>query len=333
MYDTQQAWNNALADSMLTNEAQKVLPEFWNKSTEILNLMAYMDGQKKSKSPLILDGLDSQTTSIYSLKIIDELDKALRKRNSTTTNSPVYPTFQKGLREFINRDATGKGYTVASKDTVGLFLSFIANELQISSDLYTQRLAQTARSLQSLILTSSTIPYVMKSGFSFFNNYNNSRDRQMADNVLWLMNNVYKGKKVIIWAANTHIGRNLNTTLFIKPTMPGLSYGSYKTMGDYLYEVLGSKLYALGFTASQGSIRGQNGKIVELKPDESTIEYLLGKQKINFGWLDCNKNTFLHHTNTLTFGYQAVSTADKNLFDGLFYTRMMFLPKTDDQKK
>src|SRR6185312_12546836 len=36
----------------------------------------------------------------------------------------------------------------------------------------------------------------------------NGRDAQMADNLIWLANRRYTGRKIVVWAASFHIMRN-----------------------------------------------------------------------------------------------------------------------------
>jgi erythromycin esterase-like protein len=66
--------------------------------------------------------------------------------------------------------------------------------------------------------------------------YNNShRDRQMADNVIWLLNERYKGKKIIVWAANMHVVKNystIDTTIYSADEIN--VRGAEHSLGEYL---------------------------------------------------------------------------------------------------
>ena len=66
------------------------------------------------------------------------------------------------------------------------------------------------------------------------------RDRAMADNVRWLTTQKYPQQKIVLWAHDGHIGAFT---------------AGHRSMGSYLRETYGSKLYALGFAFDSGEIR------------------------------------------------------------------------------
>lgn len=78
----------------------------------------------------------------------------------------------------------------------------------------------------------------------------NVRDALMADNLLWLLEHVYPGRRVIVWSASFHIARNL--AMLTTPPELGVDYGSLVTMGQHLEAALGDDVYTLVFTAGGG---------------------------------------------------------------------------------
>jgi len=66
------------------------------------------------------------------------------------------------------------------------------------------------------------------------------RDRAMADNVRWLTTQKYPHQKIVLWAHNGHVGAFT---------------AGHRSMGSYLRETYGPKLYALGFAFNSGEIR------------------------------------------------------------------------------
>ncbi|HEU4497237.1 MAG TPA: erythromycin esterase family protein [Flavobacterium sp.] len=320
-YDVNLGYKNSKNDSALQKEMSKVLLEFWKDSKELMELFKYVDKFKSTKNPIEIDGFDSQITSSYSLSIADDFDLALNEKKSIITKHKYYNRFKNNLKDFLTLEKEGAGFKQTAKDSLSIFLEFIANDLESSETKNGLRLAQTARSIESQIMTSSSIPYVMKQGIEFIANYNNIRDRQMAENIKWLIKNNYQGKKVIIWAANTHIARNL---VDLKSSDDKAIYSGYTTMGDYLKKSFGEQLYALGFTASEGTIYGENNKPVELKVDKNSLEFSLSKTSSDYGILKPNQS--LSGMSLYTFGYSPVKTQNKQLFDGIFYVRKMYLP-------
>jgi erythromycin esterase-like protein len=81
---------------------------------------------------------------------------------------------------------------------------------------------------------------------------NNPRDAQMGKNLVWLANVWYPNRKIIVWAASSHIARDvaqLRSTNGSQPYATGWSVH----MGGEAYQVLGTQMYAIGFTAAAGA--------------------------------------------------------------------------------
>jgi erythromycin esterase len=77
-----------------------------------------------------------------------------------------------------------------------------------------------------------------------------SRDRSMADNVRWLVEERFPGEKIILWAHNGHMGTAL--------------HGGEKSQGAHLRDRYGDKLVVLGFASHHGEVRARRmtaGKI------------------------------------------------------------------------
>ncbi|MBK6947392.1 MAG: erythromycin esterase family protein [Haliscomenobacter sp.] len=66
------------------------------------------------------------------------------------------------------------------------------------------------------------------------------RDSLMADNLFWLMQKIYPGKKMIIWAHNGHIGK----------TSP--EGNPFKWMGQYVQETFKDSAFHIGLFAREG---------------------------------------------------------------------------------
>jgi erythromycin esterase-like protein len=67
-----------------------------------------------------------------------------------------------------------------------------------------------------------------------------SRDRSMADNVKWILDN-NPGAKIVLWAHNGHVST--------------LSGGGYEPMGTSLRKMFGDQMVVFGFAFNQGSFR------------------------------------------------------------------------------
>ena len=80
----------------------------------------------------------------------------------------------------------------------------------------------------------------------------NRRDRINADNLKWLIDTAYTGRKIIVWAHNAHVMNAWYGPRFDSVSLQPLPEGM-KTTGVWLTGWYGAALYKIGFTAWQGS--------------------------------------------------------------------------------
>jgi hypothetical protein len=94
---------------------------------------------------------------------------------------------------------------------------------------------------------------------------NNVRDHAMAENVLWLLKR-YPGQKIILWAANMHITRDLSVVGETRGPEYASALTGYKTMGSFLSAALGAAYFALATTAYEGEIGNRPGWVRTIPP-------------------------------------------------------------------
>ncbi len=80
----------------------------------------------------------------------------------------------------------------------------------------------------------------------------NRRDRINADNLRWLIDTAYAGRKIIVWAHNAHVMNAWYGPGFASVSLNPLADGM-KTTGVWLAGWYGNALYKIGFTTYQGS--------------------------------------------------------------------------------
>jgi erythromycin esterase-like protein len=71
----------------------------------------------------------------------------------------------------------------------------------------------------------------------------------MADNLVWLANEWYGSKKLIVWAASFHGMREPEA---IDTNRDDLDYHGLVTMGQAAHAKVGQELYSIAFTAYEG---------------------------------------------------------------------------------
>jgi len=102
------------------------------------------------------------------------------------------------------------------------------------------------------------------------------REWQMAEHLIWLANERYSGRRIIVWSATLHAAR--------MPETPP-AYGSGPSMGQRIGDVFGSKSYAIGVT----SYRSAAGLFVPDQHPLPEFEELMATAGYDYGLLDLRR--------------------------------------------
>lgn len=117
-------------------------------------------------------------------------------------------------------------------------------------------------------------------------NYKKSnRDKQMALNTIFLAENMYPNKKIILWGATTHLLANPNEI----DTYKNSNKFNKNKMGVYLKKHFKEKYYLIAFTPMQGK-SGFKGYLgigkVKVRSKKGSIEYYINENyKTNFAFV------------------------------------------------
>ncbi|HYE62513.1 MAG TPA: erythromycin esterase family protein [Phycisphaerales bacterium] len=112
----------------------------------------------------------------------------------------------------------------------------------------------------------------------------NIRDAAMGENLAWLADDYYKGRKVIVWAASYH-----NIYDAPKAALNGNAefYDKTITMGHTARKQLGDAMYSVMFLAHHGKIgRPWSGSNPIQKAPADTLDAMLHEAGLGFAYLD-----------------------------------------------
>ena len=90
------------------------------------------------------------------------------------------------------------------------------------------------------------------------------RDGAMADNLTFLANDLYAGRKIIVWAANIHVRHANEQTTWVFPTM-----------GGWLTKRFRDELYTIGLYPNRGTVPGGRSVFTIDPAEPGTMERLL----------------------------------------------------------
>jgi erythromycin esterase-like protein len=102
---------------------------------------------------------------------------------------------------------------------------------------------------------------------------------------LWLLNDRYRGHRLIVWSATIHAAHNVAS---VDTRDSSWSYADYRPTGDRVWTALGKQVYVLGFVALTGGGRLGNDSW-QIKQDQdpaAELEELLGATGLDAAFLD-----------------------------------------------
>lgn len=279
-------------------------------------LFNYIPATYHTASPLIVSGFDSQqylNFSYYNMPRL--LDSTMRAMQLPITQQANY---QSEILPFI--DSIKRWSFFYPKDTnrvekgIG-YLHTIRNQLstKISQNDF------WIYALDNEIHLAGEIKEAVKGSKAV----DKGRDARMAANLKWLMENKFKDQKIIVWAADVHVARNIDISKFY-PQMT-------ETMGSEFMERIANpkEVYTIGFTSYEGMAGrvGSPGYAIKYKIKNSFETWFTDKQSVAF--IDFKQFNMLNPAYNETF-YATPITHIMGLgqwnqvFDGMVYIRNMY---------
>jgi erythromycin esterase len=155
----------------------------------------------------------------------------------------------------------------------------------------------------------------------------NRRDACNADNLRWLIEHAYAGRKIIVWAHNAHVMNAYYESPAWKTIRLDPATNTMKPHGVYLADWLGRDLYTIGFTAHEGE---DGWKDLGASPipaaRDGSIEGRLKKLGHPYAFLDLQKARGpLRQAQVMRVPkYDEVEVSDPTRpYDGLFFIARM----------
>lgn len=281
------------------------------RAAEVTPMFELIKSTSTSNRPLRYTGYDTQTSSTYTEKLLTKILKPYHKELSDSLRTRLW--------------SYGRAYQAGNQhDSIGymkhrdIFLNTSAEAEEILMKNSTEIKKKFSLSDFQFRILKRTLELFQKSyNLSYNNRYQGTglRDELMAENLMWLLEEIYPSKKIIIWAHNSHIEnasiKNSNT----------------KWMGHFLKENYKDKYYALGLFAFKGNTyQHWTKKTIPFENSDST--YLEKKMSdtgkkaafLNLETLKQNKNTQWLYEPTKAYEVEnmgEVSFVPSKRFDGV----------------
>lgn len=283
----------------------------------------YIPGSFASKKPIELAGFDNQLVLEHSKSHLGRLiDSVLTANDLPITKDPRYQSF---IRE-------GLGNLLLQYESRNGSQGFYVGNEEILLQIKTQLAAKQNQGSYWELIIENLIQFNKQLAARSPVEGNNARDKQMAVNLLWLLNNKFRNKKIIVWAHNVHIMKNMEN--FSDAQYRPTSMGSYflKTSG------LSDQTYVMGFTSSKG-VAGRIGLPQYKIPygETKSVDGILLDLNYKYAFLDFNKfnSKYLEAGKPFlmkSYGHEYSREKWNLAFNGVFYIRDMYPCKVDSSE-
>jgi erythromycin esterase len=207
LYDMKVAWDSMKAGEDPVRAFRRGVFGIWNGSEQVQPLIDYVGAQAKTARPLELAGFDSQATASASREsLARDLTSVLNKQKFDTT--PV--AGWKDFRTVLDSLAKNSVYRIKPSEEMQTTFQAVLSQIAQASNTWPANDRDVAFWQQNL----KSLQAQARNAFAYSETKmtvtdNNRRDVQMGENLVWLADQRYKGRKIIVWAATFHIARNL----------------------------------------------------------------------------------------------------------------------------
>src|SRR5690606_39210806 len=195
-------------------------------------LNKYIPSTYSTPNPLRISGFDNQIYNLFGGDSAEELVKTTLKEGSFKSDVSQIPDkqFYNAMDTLLSSVYKSRDQLINPSDEVVVLLKDFGTSLGKLLSLSTDRESFGIQVLHNIKTFNDEILHFSDRKFD------SQRDSMMAENIIWLLNNKFKNEKVIIWAANSHIGKDGNS--------------NFTPMTDFLLKKVDEQhVYSLAFTS------------------------------------------------------------------------------------
>ncbi len=314
--------NKAIAsDRPLAQAAAMGAFPHWSASADSFPLFEYARASHKTRRPLQMTGFDIQFSgSIGASRLrtfvgwFDSVDRSIVPDALYARINSVLETERKRKGPFKGQQDYVQWLQDSTAPAVDLYALYEANK-----DRFSRRFGARDAAYKGRFIANMRDFKRMVDNFSNASSYE-IRESSNADNVRYLLDHRYKGKKLILWAHNGHI--------FHGAERPN----GAKSTGGILREALGDQIYTIGFMAYEGAWSWMgNPPVPYVVPAPDAVEsvfHAVGKpylfldirpvRRQRSAWLAQPRAAYLSRQ-----GDKPMTAVWPHLYDGVFYIDRM----------
>ena len=322
LYDCARIWENVEAGGEVSKEVVGSLFYMYATSVQTQDLFRYVQGQLHGSNPLILAGFESQHTGAKAKELLFvDFERFLQQRYPAAIDGDWAAFRSICLSTFASRN-----YRPTDEERTRFLAKLSSLKQLVASDsLVTDSLTSSPgfwyRVLAS-IESQTTRYWQMVKG-----NEVSVRDLQMAQNLIWLAEKAYQGKKIIVWAHNGHIAKSISG-LMVGFQPPPRGPEAFVPMGATIHHYFGQRAYCIGFSGAGGTYMNYvDGQILTVEPKSAgSIEGMLSATRDAYAFVDYRRAPrLLKQAQQATMSdYIDATGIWPDTFDGLFFIRKIW---------
>lgn len=316
LYDCQKAWEQMQQGENIKDALGNSLFSLWATVNEFAPLIDYVTENFNTDHELKILGFDNQFTGALSKKyFLSDLTDLFSEVNPNLIQTEEWDHFSKNMVHLLNYKEDSLDNNAPESDTT--FINQLIVEIEKSNSVKNSRhWVQVLRSAKAYLAD-----FTLETDF---------RDRQMAENLIWLKEK-YPDKKIICWGATSHFLYNSMQVRMRSPLIAVLGGNYYKRqpmMGHYIKEKYGSKVFTVGFTAFQGEYGLLYTKKIS-RAKRRTLEGLIGQSPHDNLFLPFNERMDLKGFKSRPLGNYYMKTDINSVMDAVVFNRNMKPPTLD----
>jgi erythromycin esterase len=230
---------------------------FWTWQTEevsaLLHWMRHYNATRGERPVLSFAGFDMQYQNVAMQRVLDFLD-----RTSSADRDAVRALYD-GLEKLGKPDPeTPAEEKTRLRDRADKALDLIETQREMlvmaSTPEEYRDVRQAARIALQAVELRAGIPGA-------------ERDRAMAENARWLIEERFPGQKIVLWAHNGHIGTDTGS--------------SEKSLGNHLRDRYGDQMVVMGFATHHGRVRVKRIEEGRVQPGPPVVAPLAPARKVS----------------------------------------------------
>lgn len=317
-------------DGPVVDAASKGIFGLWAESAQSRPVFEYIRATARTARPLHLAGIDPQTGTP------PEYAEDLRAVLTHLPEGSLGKAAMEFVAAFNQSFEAAAGGDSAAKASACASLREIADAIETRSQALAPFAGATDRAWHLRCLRGMAVALELYDAMSKPGagpGAGAGRAAAMAENAAFLLDEMYKGRKIIIWSNTFHTLRNLNQVR----NAAGKPIEGVTTMGSNLAAKFGDDVYTIAFVSAGGTSGVVNQASAPIAPaSDATVESRLVKAGKPFCFLDLRRlpesDPMRGDITTRVLGHQERSGTWSKVVDALFFVQNNF-PSTREGRQ